>query len=193
MNTQTDNDLDCEFEYEVIFELPANGMPIYVPMSGGGLGRDGVMVKFNPVRGNRWIGIFAFGDMLPKGECKVFPGPGNNRLTVIAKGDAYIVSPNNPEKYKRVKSCPVIGAIPIPHRGLVVFYDYTEVVAYDEKGLVWETDRVSWDGIEINEVTESELIGRSWDAPSERKVDLRVNLANGHHQGGSAPPAYPHS
>ena len=70
----------------------------------------------------------------------------------------------------------------------MLFHDYTEVVAYGENGLVWETERLSWDGIEIQEVSESEVIGQGWDATSEKHVEFRVNLGNGCHQGGAAPP-----
>ena len=73
-----DNELSYKFEFEVLFELPANCLPIYIPNSGEGVGRDGVMVKFSPLRGKKWMGIFAFGDMHPKGGIQVFLGPGKN-------------------------------------------------------------------------------------------------------------------
>lgn len=178
-----------DFEYKVLTELPGNNSRVvYIPNEGAAVGRDGVIVKFIPPEGDTWVGIFAFGDMLPNGGCKVCPGPGKNHLTIISKGEAYIASPYDPALFKLVKSCPVIDAISIPSNNLMVFYDFTEVSAYGENGLVWETKRISWDGIKIDEVTSNEIIGQSWDAPNEEYVEFRVNLTNGFHKGGAAPP-----
>ena len=180
-----------DFEYKVLSELPANNSRVvYFPNEGTGVGRDGIMVKFVPPDGDSWIGIFAFGDMLPSGDCKVCPGPGKNNLTIIAKGETYIASPRDPALFQMMKACPVIGAISIPIRNLMIFYDFTEIFAYGKNGLVWETKRISWDGIKINEVTSNEIIGQSWDAPNEEHVEFRVDLTNGFHKVGAAPPEY---
>lgn len=186
-----ENNSLCDFEYEVIHEIPSVvSQIIYIPNEGPGVGRDGVMVKFSPSNGASWIGIFAFGDMLPGGECKVYPGPGEKRLTILAKGEAYIVSPDDSSSFIHVKSCPAVRAIPVPNWNLMLFHDYTEIVAYNETGLAWETRRISWDGIEVDEVSDDAVTGKSWDAPNEKHVEFRVYLANGSHQGGSSPPDY---
>lgn len=183
--------IEFDFRYKLLSELPGGETKIvYIPNEGSGVGRDGVMVKFLPGYGEPWIGVFAFGDMLPGGDCQVYPGPGRNHLTILAKGDAYIASPNNPDSFISVKSCPAIHAVPVPSRNLMLFHDYTEIVAYSENGLVWETSRISWDGIEINEVSETAILGKSWDAPNEQHVHFSVDLTDGSHQGGSSPPEY---
>lgn len=179
---------DCTFDYQELLELPGGASKIvYIPNNDSGVGQDGVIIKFLPRDGDPWIGIFAFGDMLPRGDCHAFPGPGPNRLTILAKGEAYIASPNNPDLYIQVKSCPAIQAVPVPSRNIVLFHDYTEIVAYNENGLAWETARISWDGIEIDEVSDSVILGRSWDAPNENHVQFTVDLADGSHKGGSSP------
>ncbi|MEP3244602.1 MAG: hypothetical protein ABJN40_00020 [Sneathiella sp.] len=187
--------LDLNFEYQLLSEMPGRAFEeiVYVPNDGSGMGRDGVMIKFLPESGKRWIGVFAFGDMLPDGECRVYPGPGRSQLTILAKGDAYIVSPDNPASFVCVKSCPVIHAVPVPRQNLMLFHDYTEIVAYSERGLAWETARISWDGIKIDEVSDTKIFGKGWDAPNEKHVEFSVDLANGSHIGGSSPPNYPTS
>lgn len=190
-----DRTAEHDFEYRVLSELPggASEKIVYIPNDGSGVRRDGVLVKFLPDSGEPWIGIFAFGDMLPGGECQVYPGPGRNHLTILAKGDAYIASPNNPASFIHVKSCPAIYAVPVPSRNLILFHDYTEIVAYNENGLAWETARISWDEIEIDEVSDTTIFGNSWDAPNEKHVQFSVDLTDGSHQGGSSPPDYPTS
>ncbi|GAW86335.1 conserved hypothetical protein [Bathymodiolus platifrons methanotrophic gill symbiont] len=189
MMTET---LSIDFEYKVITELPANTSEVvYIPNEEPGVGRDGIMVKFFLSEGVSWVGIFAFGDMFPSGECRIYPGPGKQHLTVVAKGDAYIVSPYSVSSFQVVKSCPVIRVIPVPSHNVVIFHDFTEIIAYGENGLLWETKRISWDGIEISEVTSDEIIGQSRDAANEKYVEFRVDLTNGSHKGGASPPEYP--
>lgn len=182
---------EFRYRYRVLDEMPGMPCPIhYFPSLEHGAGKDGVMVKLMPDTGDAWIGIFAFGDMLPSGTDEVLKGPGQNQLTVVAKGNGYIVAPDAPLKCTEVKACPVLRAVPVPHHELMIFHDYTEMVAYDQDGLAWMSKRLSWDGIEIDEVTDLHVVGRAWDAPSEQHVPFKVNLKTGEHEGGSAPPEY---
>jgi hypothetical protein len=185
------DELECDFEYQVLSELPGGvSKVVYIPNKDSGVGRDGVIVKFFPDNGEPWIGIFAFGDMLPSGDCQICRGPGRNHLSILAKGDAYIASPNIPASFIHVKSCPAIRVVPVPSRNLMLFHDFTEIVAYNENGLAWETARISWDGIKIDEVSDTAILGKSWDAPNEKHVQFSVDLTDGSHQGGSSPPHY---
>lgn len=182
------------FRYQILSELPVDNLKlVYIPNGGSCVGRDGVIVKLLPYDGESWVGIFAFGDMLSNGSCNAYFGPGRNHLTVLAKGEAYIVLPSDPCSFIRVKSCPAICAIPVPSHDLMLFHDYTEIVAYNENGLVWETKRISWDGIKIEEISDSAILGKSWDSLNGKNVQFSVDLTDGSHQGGASPPDYPTS
>ena len=184
------NNHRLQSRYEILEELPNSSTRlVYIPNEGPGLSRDGIIVRFSPLDGDPWIGVFAFGEMT--GETGIFPGPGDiHLLTVLAKGEAYIVNMNDPSWFHHVDLNPVIRAIPISKYSMMVFHDFTDIVAYNEKGLIWETGRISWDGIEIHSITDEELLGESWDAPSGEKVTFRVRLSSGFHIGGSSPPGH---
>ncbi len=187
--TQNGKKSSGDFRYEILSELP--GMPkkvVFIPENKLGVGQDGLIVKICPSNETPWIGIFAFGDLSSSAECSVLEGPGPNFLSIVAQGEGYIVSPCNPRLVTRVKVYPVFGAVEVPLRGLVLFYDYTNIAAYNESGLLWLTKRISWDGIEITSVSENEIVGKSWDSPNDRNVEFNVNLADGSHRGGASPP-----
>lgn len=65
--------------------------------------------------------------------------------------------------------------------------DYTNIVAFNDAGFAWRTDRLSWDGVTIEMITENEIHGRGWSAPEHDWVDFTVNLVTGEHTGGAAP------
>jgi hypothetical protein len=189
MNALIKEKCTLDFAYEVLRELPGNQQElVYVPNKVLGINRDGVMIRFFPQRGDSWIGVFAFGDMLPNGECAIYEGPSAHCLTIVSKGEGYIVSPETPNSFKHVSACPILGVVPIRSHNLILFYDYTEITAYNEDGLLWRTKRISWDGIEIDLISDKEIVGKSWDAPNNKYVEFRVNLTSGSHQGGASPP-----
>jgi hypothetical protein len=64
MNKSPIFDLTFERGYEValVDELPGSGQPvIYLPRGSTTGGRDGLLLKFNPMGGQEWVGCFAFG------------------------------------------------------------------------------------------------------------------------------------
>jgi hypothetical protein len=181
--------IGLNFKYIILEELPGGGEPlIYIPHGNPGVGRDGLIVRFFPQSSTDWTGVFAFGDMLPNGECGVFEGPGKNHLTVLAKGEAYIVAADNPKSFEQVNCCPVVAVVLVPSHNMVLFHDFTDIAAYNETGLLWQTGRISWDGIEIVSIKNEQILGLAWDAPNEKHVEFKVDLASGTHEGGAYPP-----
>ncbi len=180
-----------EYEVEVLDELPgAPGGPkqLYFPGSTKSGGRDGILVKVSPGEGPSWIGTFASGG-LRNGLTAIFSCPDRRSVCVVAAGNGYMVRADNPSLWKKLPSIPVLDARSIPDRHVLVFADFTKLVAYAPQGLVWITESLSWDGITITEVTPDSITGMAWDAPTQRQVAFSVNLTTGKHEGGSSPEA----
>jgi hypothetical protein len=49
---------------------------------------------------------------------------------------------------------------------------------------VWKTKRLTWDSMEITEVTDAFIKGEFWDIRREATANFTVDLATGLHQGG---------
>jgi hypothetical protein len=75
----------------------------------------------------------------------------------------------------------------VRERGLLVFADYLVLTAWGRNGKLWATERLSWDGLRITEVTADEVRGFGWEAPADREVAFVVDLATGRHRGGARP------
>jgi hypothetical protein len=72
----------------------------------------------------------------------------------------------------------------------MLFVDYTRIAAYGVAGFLWNTDELSWDGIELTEVETNLVRGLGWDSPAGRKVQFSVDLSTGSVAGGSSPAMY---
>ena len=65
-----------------------------------------------------------------------------------------------------------------------LFAGFQSLLAWGRKGKVWETGRLSWDGLRITAVRGETLQGMGWDMTSDRELEFTVNLKTGEHRGG---------
>lgn len=156
----------------------------YYPGASTKGGRDGILVEIRPQLGQRWLATFAFGEITPKGTSGVFTTPDPQRLCVVAKGAGFIVSANDPMSWELVRVTPIIDIRPIRAHEIIVFADFTRLVAYGRMGIKWATKRLSWDNLKINEVNDTSIKGEFWDIRSEETATFVVDLRTGTHEGG---------
>jgi hypothetical protein len=175
------------YECEQLTEGPgrASSSPhYYYPGASTEGGRDGIFVEVHPEDGEPWLGTFAFGQIAPKGPSGIFTMPDPRLLCIVAKGEGYLVSANSPTSWDRVRVTPIIDVRPIRAHEIIVFAEFTRLVAYGQAGIKWQTKRLSWDNLKITEVTDTAIKGEFWDIRSEAKENFVVDLATGTHQGG---------
>ena len=174
------------YECEQPAELPGTSLlaHYYYPGASRVAGRDGLIVEVRPDHGQQWLGTFAFGQIAPMGTSGVFTTPDPDRFCVVARGEGYFVSANAPESWERVQANPIIDVRPIGAKGIMIFADFTQLVAYGQTGLKWKSKRLSWDNLRVIEVTDTSIKGEFWDIRSETTARFVVDLATGTHLGG---------
>jgi hypothetical protein len=156
----------------------------YYPGASKEGGRDGIIAEVRPDAGQPWLGSFAFGRVTPKGVSGMFATPDPQALCVVARGAGYWVRVSDPEVWEPIAADPITDVRPVAAQGILVFADYTRLVAYGEAGLRWRTKRLTWDDLKITEVQDEFITGEGWDAPANSSVSFRVSLATGEHEGG---------
>lgn len=72
----------------------------------------------------------------------------------------------------------------IKQQEIIVFANYTELLAYDKFGIKWRTERLAYDGFKIIEVTDSYLKGEFWNIRNEANDIFEVDLVTGFQVGG---------
>lgn len=171
------------YEVEALEELPSGKKIYYYPGASTQGGKDGLLIEVTPLQGESWVGVFAFGDLTPKGVSGVYTLPNSDKLCVVSRGAGYFVSANNPTKWDKVKSIPVMDVRLVLSQGLIVFANYTELIAYNSSGMKWETKRLAFDSFKIVELTDNYLKGEYYDIRSEAKETFEVDLVTGKHIG----------
>ena len=66
---------------------------------------------------------------------------------------------------------------------MILFANYTELIAYNSSGVNWETKRLAFDSFKIVELTDDCLKGEYQDIRSESKETFEVDLLTGKHKG----------
>ncbi len=187
--THSDREIDRTFpqsyECEWLLETQQTVLPhYYYPGASPEGGRDGVLIRVRPEGGQAWLGTFAFGIFTAKGISGIFTTPNPDRVCVVAAGEAYLVSVSAPTEWEAISILPIIDVRPIRAHGIIVFANFTELVAYGQTGIKWTTRRLTWDSLKITEVTDDLIKGEYWDILSEAMASFVVDLATGEHTGG---------
>src|SRR6266851_4256508 len=148
-------DLSLPHSYEIreIGDFPGIGKfrdpIIYFPRPEEGREGGGLWLKVTAASGESWVGVFAFGYASPPAFSRVVSLPDPGRLCVIANGAAYVVKSDDPEHWDKIPIVPVLDIRLFPERGLVVFSDFTRLMAYRNNALAWQSPRVCWDDLKI--------------------------------------------
>lgn len=186
-------DFTFQREYEVkVLEAPPPVHPLeklyQFPVELEEGDRSGVYVRVAPRQGAAWFGFFASGFDSPHVMNAVCSCPDPESVCVIAGGYAYVVKVTNPAQWMRVEQRPVVELRTNTEQHLILFQGFTSITAVGRHGIVWNTERLSWEGLRITEVRGHLLHGFGWDAPSNKEVAFELDLRNGRHAGGARPP-----
>ena len=123
---------------------------------------------------------------LPTG---VWSCPNPDDLCAVAGGYAYLVPTQDPDHAQQIPLRPVTAVLASPNPALLIFAGFHHLVAWSATGLAWQTGRLSWEGITLTTVADSQLHGTGWDMMSDREIPFSVDLRTGAHRGSPFPPA----
>ena len=184
MTELTDFSFGRNYSCEILDEIPSAEIAQrrFFPGDLAG-GQDGLLVRVTPEGGEPWLGMFAFGKLGSAGISRVLSLPDPEKLCVVSRGAGYVVAARDPRSWEMVRAVPIIDVRAVPSAGMVVFANFTEMVAYGAEGPRWRTKRLAWDGLKIVEVTDTSIIGEYWDIREEATQKFEVDLATGAHHG----------
>jgi hypothetical protein len=149
--------------------------------------RTGVYVRVVSPSAPPWFGFFAAGFESPQVTNAVCSCPDPNWLCVVSGGYAYVVKSSDPRKWFRIEQNPVVELRTLTEQRLILFSGFTSITALGMEGILWATERISWEGVQITRIDGDTLHGLGWDAKSDREVPFAVDLKTGKHTGGARP------
>lgn len=183
-----DKSFSASYQIEVLSSLAEEHEVVYFPKKRWLDNRmNDLLIRVTSERRAPWTGSFKPGYDADSAISKILTWPHPDRLCVISSGTGLSLAAGNPEDYVEIDCFPITHAHPVVPRSLVIFSDFTNLVAYDANSIVWITERLSWDGIEIESVSADSIAGYGWHGAEQRKAPFRVDLRDGSHEGGASP------
>jgi hypothetical protein len=181
-----DHDFEMAYTVELVEDLTREDESerLFFPPSDGRGGGDGVSLRVRSAT-KVWTGTFAFGYPDPRALTRIFAFPSPDHVCVVSRGAGYVVDAAQPRDWYRIEAFPIYTARSAPSRSLLLFADFTTIAAYGPSGLVWKTERLSWDGLRLTEITDDYAWASAWD--TEKEVSVRIDLRDGKAEGGTRP------
>ena len=121
-----------------------------------------------------WLGIFGNGGEANFSTAQLFSNSPN--ALVVAEGAGYVVNVNSSELIYKTRDNLLSGVIGIPVKDLFIACSFTSLFALSQEGIVWESKRISWDGIKLESASEDEVLGRVWIAPEGKWIPFQLVL-----------------
>ena len=140
---------------------------------------QGISFEIIPENRNPWFASFAQGVISPNAVSAVIAMPDKTNALVISKGEAYIVDTNDPMQWTHLQFLPVMGWQVVIKYDLVLLWNFSCVLALGSGGVLWKTPSISWDGLKLMMLDDREAIFEVWNAPTDSKELVRINLETG--------------
>jgi hypothetical protein len=148
------------------------------------LARGALQLMVRPANGGTFLATCALGFTDPAMPTGVFACPNAVQMCAVAGGYAYVIDTAQPERSTHIPLKPAVEVRLLVEQGLLLFVGFHSVVAWGHDGLVWESARLSWEGIRITSIDGDELHGMGWNLHTDREVSFSIDLLTGQHQGG---------
>lgn len=187
--------IHLEFEFPATYEVEqldridrSGGLRVYefpdaVPISSQQEIADAPILRVAPQHGQPWIGVFL-------GAQFRFPAAASGRLLawpdeasfcVVYAGGGVVVKADEPTRNYEIDCYPITGTFSAPSRSIVLFADFTNLIAYGRDGLIWRSRRLALDDLRVESVEgDSAHVSGFFGGSSEHfVVDLTTGEASG--------------
>jgi hypothetical protein len=158
--------------------------PLYVPGEEDAMARGALLLDIKPANAPNFLATCALGYRDPNLPSAIYPCPRPDDLLALAGGYAYLIDTQNPRSCLHLPLRPVTQILSAPEAGLILLAGFHHVDAIGPTGLLWQSARLSWEGITLTAVRNNELHGLGWNMHTDKEVPFTVDLASGQHVGG---------
>jgi hypothetical protein len=146
--------------------------------------RGALEIMIRPPAAPPFLATCALGFAGPGVPSGVWSCPDPACICVVAGGYAYLIDTRDPSRWEQLVYRPVTAVTPIADQELLLFSSFHSLLAWGREGKIWQTGRLSWDGVRITAIRGETLLGLGWEMNTDRELEFEVNLRTGEHRGG---------
>lgn len=162
--------------------------PQNVPGEEDALARGALLLEVRPRAGGTFLATCALGYTDPSLPSGLWTCPAPDQLLALAGGYGYRINTLDPAHCDFLPLRPITSVLAAPAVGLLLLAGFYTVLALGAEGIRWQTARLSWEGITLDDLHNGQLHGRGWDMFTDREIPFTVDLVTGAHDGGGYRP-----
>jgi hypothetical protein len=148
--------------------------------------RGALEVLVQPASGTPFLATCALGFRDAAAPTGIWAMPNPAWLCAISGGYAYLIDTAAPESFVHLRYRPVLDVLPVYggearslHAGMILFVGHVSILAWGPDGQVWESERLSSEGITNLRVEGNELRGDGWEMRTDKDVPFALDLQTG--------------
>ncbi|HEX3437190.1 MAG TPA: hypothetical protein VHT24_10530 [Pseudacidobacterium sp.] len=192
MNVTTKSAIDLTFPHswtvEVLEKHPmiVPARQFVYPQRAEEVERGALELLIHPKHGEKFLATCAMGFADPTAPTGVWSCPDPDWLCAVSGGYAYLINSLQPEQWSMIPYRPVLGVRALAEQRLLLFVGHYSILAWGCDGQAWQSERLSWEGVEITDIVDNTLCGLGWDLITDKDVPFAIDLKTGEHTGGIA-------
>ncbi len=128
-----------------------------------------------------FLATCALGFRDPSVPTGLWSAPNPQEICAVSGGYAYLIDTTRPERFTMIPYRPVVKVRPVLEQGLLLFVGHHSILAWGAKGQVWQSAKLSDEGVTITSVGGGILEGLGWEMLSDREAAFTLDLASGRH------------
>ena len=148
--------------------------------------RGALEILIKPAEADAFLATCALGFADPAAPSGVWSCPHPDWLCAVSGGYGYLIDTRQPQQWSMVPYRPILYVRALPEQQLLLFVGHHSILAWGRDGRAWQSERLSWEGIEITEITGNTLRGLGWDLLADKDVPFAIDLKTGERIGGGA-------
>lgn len=158
--------------------------PRFVEGEEDAMSRGALQLLVRPAAGASFLATCALGFTNPAMPTGLFACPDPDSLCAVAGGYAYIIDTAAPEQSTHIPLRPVTEVRVLEQHNLLLFVGFHNLVAWGPGGQLWQSSRLSWEGLRLGDVEGHTIHGLGWNLMTDKDVPFAVDLRTGEHTGG---------
>jgi hypothetical protein len=143
--------------------------------------RGALEIMVRPEQGEPFLATCALGFADSAAPSGIWSCPDPTRLCAVSGGYAYLIDTTDPARFEQVEYRPVLEVRALPEQELLLFAGHHSLLAWGASGKLWQTERLSWEGVTITRIDGDSLYGTGWDLRTDSGLPFVVDLRTGAH------------
>lgn len=126
-----------------------------------------------------FLATCALGFRHPAAPTGIWSTPRAEEICAVAGGYAYLIDTTAPERFTMIHYRPVLELRAAVAEGLLLFTGHRSILAWGPAGQVWESPKLSDEGVTIASIDDGLLCGTGWEMTSDREKPFTLDLRSG--------------